>query len=141
MSFEIDNSFGLIIANIRNSIKNRIERLLLDYDLSTAQTLIIIRLCEKDNLTQKELAQNTYLKQSSLTLLIDKLEKKGLVERKNKNNDRRAYLICITKKGKELEEILTNTGKQVDEEALKDISEEAKEILIQTLKKVYLNLK
>ncbi len=84
MPFQSNNIFGILIANIRNHLKNNLEKKLQEHDISAAQSIIIRRLCEKDNLTQKELAKDTYFKQSSLTLLIDKLEKKGLVERKNK---------------------------------------------------------
>lgn len=135
MAFESDNIFGVLVANIRNHLKNNLEKDLQEYDISPAQSIIIRRLCEKDNLTQKELAKDTYFKQSSLTLLIDKLEQKGLVERKNKKNDRRAYLICITTKGKNLEKIIKDAGKKVEDEALKDINENTKELMIQTLKK------
>ncbi|WP_044415555.1 MarR family winged helix-turn-helix transcriptional regulator [Halarcobacter anaerophilus] len=133
MSFEFDNVFGVLIANIRNSLKNNIEKLLVDYDISSAQSIILRRLCEKDNLTQKELAEDTYFKPSSLTLMIDKLEKKGFVQRKAKKDDRRAFLVCLTQKGRDLEQILIEANKKMEEEALKDI--EDKELLIQTLKK------
>ncbi|RXK00217.1 MarR family transcriptional regulator [Arcobacter sp. CECT 8986] len=141
MAFQSDNIFGVLVANIRNHLKNNLEKDLQEYDISPAQSIIIRRLCEKDNLTQKELAKDTYFKQSSLTLLIDKLEQKGLVERKNKKNDRRAYLICITQKGKNLEKIIKDAGKKVEDEALQGIDEETQELMIQTLKKVYSNLK
>lgn len=139
MSFEFDNVFGVLIANIRNSLKNNIEKLLVDYDISSAQSIILRRLCEKDNLTQKELAEDTYFKPSSLTLMIDKLEKKGFVQRKAKKNDRRAFLVCLTQKGRDLEKLLIEANKKMEEEALKDI--EDKELLIQTLKKIYSNIK
>lgn len=86
MSFEIDNAFGVLVANIRNLLKNRLEKDLQEYCISPAESIIIRRLCEKDNLTQRELAKDTYFKQSSLTLLIDRLEKKGMVERRAKKN-------------------------------------------------------
>ncbi|QDF28463.1 MarR family winged helix-turn-helix transcriptional regulator [Halarcobacter anaerophilus] len=139
MSFEFDNVFGVLIANIRNSLKNNIEKLLVDYDISSAQSIILRRLCEKDNLTQKELAEDTYFKPSSLTLMIDKLEKKGFVKRKAKKDDRRAFLVCLTQKGRDLEKLLIEANKKMEEEALKDI--EDKELLIQTLKKIYSNIK
>ncbi|SKB25557.1 MarR family winged helix-turn-helix transcriptional regulator [Malaciobacter marinus] len=141
MAFQSDNIFGILIANIRNHLKNNLEKKLQEHDISAAQSIIIRRLCEKDNLTQKELAKDTYFKQSSLTLLIDKLEQKGLVERKNKKNDRRAYLICITSKGKKLEQIIKDAGKELEEKALEGIDSHNKELLIQALKQVYSNLK
>ncbi|MGB5920300.1 MULTISPECIES: MarR family winged helix-turn-helix transcriptional regulator [unclassified Arcobacter] len=141
MSFEIDNAFGVLVANIRNLLKNRLEKDLQEYGISPSESIIIRRLCEKDNLTQRELAKDTYFKQSSLTLLIDKLEKKGMVERKAKKNDRRAYLVCITKEGKKLEQILKDASKKVEEEALINIDTQTKELLIETLKTIHSNLK
>lgn len=141
MSFEIDNAFGVLVANIRNLLKNRLEKDLKEYNVSPTESIIIRRLCEKDNLTQKELAKDTYFQQSSLTLIIDKLEKKGMVERRAKKNDRRAYLVCITNKGKELEQILKDTSRKVEEEALKGVDKETKEQLIEILKNIHSNLK
>ncbi|MGB7404033.1 MAG: MarR family transcriptional regulator [Arcobacter sp.] len=141
MSFEIDNAFGVLVANIRNLLKNRLEKDLQEYGISPSESIIIRRLCEKDNLTQRELAKDTYFKQSSLTLLIDKLEKKGMVERNAKKNDRRAYLVCITKEGKKLEQILKDASKKVEEEALINIDTQTKELLIETLKTIHSNLK
>lgn len=141
MSFEIDNAFGVLVANIRNLLKNRLEKDLQEYGISPSESIIIRRLCEKDNLTQRELAKDTYFKQSSLTLLIDKLEKKGMVERKAKKNDRRAYLVCITKEGKKLEQILKDASKKVEEETLINIDTQTKELLIETLKTIHSNLK
>ncbi|ADG92929.1 transcriptional regulator, MarR family [Arcobacter nitrofigilis DSM 7299] len=141
MSFEIDNAFGVLVANIRNLLKNRLEKDLQEYCISPAESIIIRRLCEKDNLTQRELAKDTYFKQSSLTLLIDRLEKKGMVERRAKKNDRRAYLICITNEGKKLEQILKDASRKVEEEALKGVDKETEEQLIQILKNIHSNLK
>ncbi|NVJ53809.1 MAG: MarR family transcriptional regulator [Campylobacteraceae bacterium] len=141
MSFEIDNAFGVLVANIRNLLKNRLEKDLKEYSVSPTESIIIRRLCEKDNLTQKELAKDTYFQQSSLTLIIDKLEKKGMVERRAKKNDRRAYLVCITKEGKKLEQILKDTSRKVEEEALKGVDKETKEQLIEILKNIHSNLK
>ncbi len=141
MSFELDESLGILIANVRNSLKNHVEKELLPYNITPAQRLIILRLCEKDDLTQRELAQDTYFKQSSLTLLLDKLERNGLIIRKPKNDDRRAYLIGITPKGRELKDILINIGDETEEKALEGIKGEDIEILTRTLKKMYKNLK
>ncbi|WP_419770738.1 MAG: MarR family winged helix-turn-helix transcriptional regulator [Candidatus Marinarcus sp.] len=141
MSFKLDNVFGVLIANIRNSLKNNLEKELMKYDISASQSIILRRLCEKDNLTQKELAEDTYFLQPSLTLLIDKLERKGLVQRQSKLNDRRAYNICITQKGRELEKILIDASNKVENEAFQGMDENNKTLLIQMLKTVYSNVK
>ena len=127
MSFESDKSIAFMIAKTRNILKNELEKELRPYSISYAQRVILIRLCEKDRLTQKELAQDTYFEQSNLTLMLDKLELKGLVKREPKENDRRAYLVTITTKGRELQDELILLGEKVIERAFKGVSPEQKE--------------
>lgn len=141
MSFESDNSIGFLIAKARNVLKNEFEKELKSYSLSYAQRVILIRLCEKDGLTQKELAQDTYFEQSNLTLMLDKLELKGLVKRSAKENDRRAYLVTITPEGKKLHEPLVQMGEEIMEKALEGVNTHQKEELKKLLQLIYENLK
>jgi len=141
MSFESDKSIGFLIAKARNVLKNEFEKELKSYALSYAHRVILIRLCEKDGLTQKELAQDTYFEQSNLTLMLDKLELKGLVKRVQKENDRRAYLVTITPEGRKLKESLIQMGEDVMEKALQGVSSEQKTELAKVLQLIYENLK
>ncbi len=140
MSFESDNSVAFLIAKTRNILKNELEKELKPYGLTYAQRVILIRLCEKDGLTQKELAQDTYFEQSNMTLMLDKLELKGLIVREPKENDRRAYLVRITPKGRELYEPLVALGDAMIEKAFCGISPTQKEELSRLLQTIYENL-
>ncbi|MFZ5374964.1 MAG: MarR family winged helix-turn-helix transcriptional regulator [Campylobacterota bacterium] len=140
MSFESDNSVAFLIAKTRNILKNELEKGLKPYGLTYAQRVILIRLCEKDGLTQKELAQDTYFEQSNMTLMLDKLELKGLIVREPKENDRRAYLVRITPKGLELYEDLVALGDAMIEKAFCGISPSQKEELSRVLQTIYKNL-
>lgn len=51
------------------------------------------------DLRMKELASKIGVTTGTLTITIDKLEKKGLVERIPNPTDRRSFLIALTKKG------------------------------------------
>jgi DNA-binding MarR family transcriptional regulator len=141
MSFESDNSIAFLIAKARNVLKNEFEKELKPYALSYAHRVILVRLCEKDGLTQKELAQDTYFEQSNLTLMLDKLELKGLVKREQKEDDRRAYLVKITPEGKKLQKTLLQMGENVMERALNGVSSEQKVVLSNLLLTIYENLK
>lgn len=140
MSFESDNSVAFLIAKTRNILKNELEKELKPYGLTYAQRVILIRLCEKDGLTQKELARDTYFEQSNMTLMLDKLELKGLIAREPKENDRRAYLVRITAKGRELYEPLVALGDSMIERAFCGISKTQKEELSLVLQTIYENL-
>jgi len=140
MSFESDTSIAFLIAKTRNILKNELEKELKPHGLTYAQRVILIRLCEKDGLTQKELAQDTYFEQSNMTLMLDKLELKGLIKRIPKENDRRAYRVKITPKGRELYALLVDMGEHVIERAFRGVSEQQKEELSHLLKTLYENL-
>jgi DNA-binding MarR family transcriptional regulator len=141
MSFESDKSIAFLIAKARNVLKNEFEKELKSYKLSYAHRVILIRLSEKEGLTQKELAQDTYFEQSNLTLMLDKLELKGLVKRSAKENDRRAYIITITPDGKKLVDTLVQMGEDVMEKALSGLSGIQKEELAGMLQVIHMNLK
>lgn len=141
MSFESDKSIGFLIAKARNVLKNEFDKELKSYALSYAHRVILIRLSEKEGLTQKELAQDTYFEQSNLTLMLDKLEAKGLVKRIAKENDRRAYIITITPEGKKLRDMLVKMGDDVMDKALKGLSTKQKDELSHMLQMIYENLK
>lgn len=140
MSFESDNSVAFLIAKTRNILKNEFEKELKPYGLTYAQRVILIRLCEKDGLTQKELARDTYFEQSNMTLMLDKLELKGLIVREPKENDRRAYLVRITPKGRELYESLVALGEGIIQKAFRGVSERQKDELSSLLQIIYENL-
>ncbi|ADR33292.1 transcriptional regulator, MarR family [Sulfuricurvum kujiense DSM 16994] len=141
MGFESDKSIGFLIAKARNTLKNEFEKELKPYSLSYAHRVILIRLSEKEGLTQKELAQDTYFEQSNLTLMLNRLELKGLVKRSAKENDRRAYIVTITPAGKRLRETLVQMGEDVMDRALRGLSGEQKEALSYMLQIIYENLK
>lgn len=140
MNFESDNSVAFLIAKTRNILKNEFEKELKPYGISYAQRVILIRLSEKDALTQKELAQDTYFEQSNMTLMLDKLEQKGLIKRIPKENDRRAYLVTITPEGLKLRETLVALGDRVIEKAFRGVEQHQKEELAHLLQTLYSNL-
>ncbi len=58
--------------------------------------------------TPKEIAEKLSLPKSTVTNVIDSLEKQGILKRSIGKKDRRSFLITLTKKGeKTLEEILS----------------------------------
>ena len=140
MGFKSDKSILFQIAKARNILKKEFEKELRSYNISYAHRVILIRLSEKDGLTQKELAQDTYFEQSNLTLMLDKLEQKGLVIRSPKENDRRAYLIKITPEGETLIPALVEMGEQIMEKAFQGIPPEKKAEFSRFLELIYDNL-
>lgn len=140
MKSSLENYTGIKIAKLRNSIKNQMEIALTNYNISTTQFVVLLKLCEKDKMTQKELAKETNYKESALTLILDKLEKKGLVTRESKENDRRAYLVKITQDGEDLGEKLSLVAQEQENMIFEGIKLEQKKEFFDVLEKIYFNM-
>jgi len=78
------------------------------WDLSPSQfnVLNLLRLTP-DGLSQTDLSRELIMHRSNVTGLVDRLEKRGLVERRDVEKDRRAYRVVLTGAGSQvLREIL-----------------------------------
>lgn len=140
MNYNLEEYLGIKVAKVRNSIKNEMELALIPYDITTTQFVVLVKLCEKDRMTQKDLALETNYKQSALTLILDKLEAKKLIIREAKENDRRAYLIAITQEGRELEKKVIVLAKELEKRILENISECEINTFLTVLDKIFYNL-
>lgn len=75
-------------------------------DITFEMLQILIRLWEKDQLNQQELANLTFKDKASLTYLIDNMSKRKLVERREDQNDRRNKLISLMPEGQRLKSLI-----------------------------------
>jgi DNA-binding MarR family transcriptional regulator len=72
-----------------------------DMDVQTYTTLSHTYLAGPAGIRMKDLATNATLSTSGLTSLVDRLEKRGLLQRKPDPNDRRATRIVLTEQALE----------------------------------------
>ena len=72
--------------------------------VSVPQSFVLFALLEEDGSTLKEIGTKAQIDSSSMTVLVDKLENEGLLERRLDSQDRRAIRVFLTPKGKELAE-------------------------------------
>lgn len=69
--------------------------------VTPAQAAILFLLKQKDGQSMSELSQDLSMDNSTVTGLVDRMEKSGLVTRRANPNDRRISLIRITPQGVE----------------------------------------
>ena len=70
------------------------------FGVTAVQAMTLAFLAKEDDVTSGSLGNRIQLDSATLTGIIDRLARAGLVERKNNPDDRRAVLICLTEKGK-----------------------------------------
>jgi DNA-binding MarR family transcriptional regulator len=96
---------GFLMAKIRQVAGRIFERMLKDrhIEISSAQGRIMFALWQEGGVSINELAKKTQLKKSTLTSMLDRLERMGYVRRQRSKKDRRRILIQRTSKDRNLE--------------------------------------
>lgn len=79
------------------------------------------------SLRMKELADKVGVTTGTLTISIDKLEDRGLVERVPNPGDRRSYLIALTDEGEKLHREHSRAHSKMTERCLEGFSSEEQE--------------
>ena len=108
----IDNQFPpdhakQIIYSIRRLIQASelyTKELNKKYQISSAQLNCILTLDENGPLPPSKIAKLMMVKSSTVTGVVDRLEKKGIAERMRYSSDRRVITIQLTETGKKLAE-------------------------------------
>lgn len=97
--------------------------------------LIVLKLEGRD-LTQIELGDRLVSSRSTITSLIDKLEKKQFVQRKRVSGDRRVYEVHLTDTGRKALDVAEKAYVKKVEEVMKGLSEKDSKLVSQILEKL-----
>ena len=108
--------------------------------LTIGQPKILDYLKDHDGSNQKEIAKACFLEAGSLTTILNKMEEKGLIERRILNGNRRSFHIFMTDEGKRKQQLVEKAFEKVEKKALSHISEEELGSFMSVYGKIYSNL-
>lgn len=118
----------------------RSHMLLGEKGIHPGQQHLLIKLIKKNGQSQKDLANNMGVKPATITVMLTRMEKSGLIERKKDDNDQRITRIFITEKGQNVCKEAKKIGKQVEEECFKNFTLEEKVVFRRLLMQIKDNL-
>lgn len=110
--------------------------------LTEGQPKILYRLNRQDGYVQKELAKVCGIKQSTLTVLLGKLEERNFIMKKTAfvSGGKRAYRIYLTDEGKEMAQSVDEIVEELEEKSFSGFSGEEREKLLELLGRAESNL-
>lgn len=108
--------------------------------LSIGQPKVFDFLKDHDGCIQKEIAVGCQIEPASVTSILLTMEKRGFIERRSINDNRRAHYVFLTEEGKRIANLVREAMLKVEEQVLENFTTEEKEILIKLLKKANYNL-
>ncbi len=97
---------GNLVSQIKRLSGRILAQILAEKNIDAfngAQGHILYVLWQQDGISLRELADKTGLAATTLTSMVDRMEKAGLVCRVPDKNDRRKTLLALTEKAKSLE--------------------------------------
>lgn len=105
-------------------------------DLSITEVHTIDAIGKYEPRTMSQVAADLGITVGTLTTAVNKLIKKGYVERKRGEEDRRVVLIQLTKKGKIVYKMHERFHRNMVKETIEGLSPEEERTLIEALKKL-----
>ncbi len=111
-----------------------------DTGLTPGQPKILDFLMYHDGAIQKDIAKFCHIEPASLTSILNGMESKGYVKRRNSGKDRRSLHVYLTETGKKYSDRLSREFAKIESEALKGLSEEEVRQLRDLLSRVYENM-
>jgi DNA-binding MarR family transcriptional regulator len=121
---KLDDSLGFVLNNAARKTSQVLSNYFRPYDITTEQWTVLNRLAEGDGISQKELSLRSEKDPTNVTRILDQLERKGLIKRKMKEDDRRAFLAFITEEGIRLNQALVPIEQAFVESLLSGLSQD-----------------
>ena len=136
----MDDSFHYLSMINHMTIQKKLMEQLKNTGLTLGQPKVLDYLKDHDGVSQKEIAAGCLIEAGSLTSILNRMEEKGLIERKILNGNRRTFHIFMTESGKENQKLVEEAFKKIDKTALNGISEEEQKLFMDIFCRIYRNL-
>ena len=140
MDCKSEEPVGRQIYILSRDMSNFAEKVLTPFNITVEQLHLLKSLPEKEGVTQKEICDVVYKTPANTTRMLDRMEAKDFVIRKDSPEDRRACLVYLTEKGRKLVEVVEGVFESFTEHFLKDITEKELKTIRSGLKKMSDNL-
>lgn len=106
------------------------------YGLSQPQFFLLIALYEEDDILITRLAEKVALDKSTLTGILDRLERDGLIKRHFNPDDRRAVYIRLSERARSLRGDLTHIYDATNQQFISRLTDQEREVFDKVLKKL-----
>ncbi|WP_396019917.1 MarR family winged helix-turn-helix transcriptional regulator [Bacillus sp. SD088] len=133
---ELSLKLFVVMTRALDSIKKRVEEDIRCLGLNPTEFAVLELIYNKGEQPIQKIGEKVLIASSSITYVVDKLEKKKLLERKPCPNDRRITFATITAKGKELMDDVFPKHSLAIQKIVAGLDVDEKKQMIEQLKKL-----
>lgn len=136
----MNSSFHYLVMAEQAMVQKALLARIKGSGLTLGQPKVLDYLKDHNGSSQKEIARGCHIEAGSLTSILNRMEEKGLVERRMLHGNRRNSYVFLTEKGEELRNLVTESFESIENEAFRGISEADRQKFMKTFSRIYENL-
>lgn len=133
---ELTQCINYLLTTAQHSVFQYLNGKLSEYDVTPSQYGVLSCLWQREFATPKQISEILCLETSTISGVLDRMQKKGLIDRVINRDDRREVRVVPTEKGKALEEPISKIIDEVNEEVLKCFKDEEVALLKNQLRTI-----
>ena len=130
------SSASFLIAQVGAHASSRFAERLRKVKLAPQHAGILRILSMEAGITQQALARTMRIVASRLVVLVDEMERRGLIERRQNPEDRRSYALYVTENGRSMLEAVGRIAREHSKTLLAAISEDERRQLASLLQRI-----
>lgn len=133
-------SFHYLLMANRAIFHKKLLAGLRDTGLTLGQPKVLDYLGDHDGASQKEIATACHIEPASLTSILNRMEERGMVERRMLHGNRRSFYIFLTERGRALQGSVQEMFDSLEEDTFHGISPEDRSAFLRVFYAIYQNL-
>jgi DNA-binding MarR family transcriptional regulator len=133
----LDGSVGFHLARTARSMKRALESRLSEHNVTASQYVALAQLGDEDGISLSQLGERLYFDNPTITGVVDRMERDGLVERRRVADDRRVINVFLTQKGRKLLAAIEDVASEINEKAMDEITEAESEQFLRLLDSIW----
>ena len=141
MDFDKLNSAGFLVNHVARLFAEGLRQRIARLGIVPGQFPALLELWEKDGLTQKQLVDKLDIEQATMANTLARMERDGLIVRKEHPQDGRAKLIYLTTKAKAIRNQAYSAANETNAVALRQFSTAEKKQFLALINKAIASLR
>jgi len=136
MTYDASEHICFNIGRVMRKVYEHYESRLSPFGLTTPQYMVFSALWMGDGITIGELGQRVSLDGSTITGILDRMEKNGYVERRPNAEDRRSALVYLTEKARSVGPQIIKFADELDADMRRNFSPDEMLVFERVLKQI-----
>jgi MarR family transcriptional regulator, organic hydroperoxide resistance regulator len=140
MSDQLQGYIGYHLLQALRAHRRLAEAAFSEIGLYPGQEMLLFQLWQEEGVTQSQLVEKLCVEPPTVTKTLQRLEKAGIIERKQDPEDARVSRVFLTPKGEALKEQVQKIWRDLEARTTKNLSEVEQAFMLRLLEQITKNL-